>query len=116
MVLISSILEDLVVVCTLLMLGLYGSYGGLCYWCSKRNKKVVLNPISVEDLPTLSVIVPTYNEASEVATRIENFRSVNYARNKLQVVFVDGGSTDSTPEIIERQKKGDDLNLVLIRQ
>gem|GEM_PF-1954242 len=108
------LLEWLVLASLALLTGFYATYGGICYWYAKRKHETPVLPTGA-DLPTLSVIVPTYNEASEVAARIENLKSVKYDRKKLQVVFVDGGSTDSTPEIIEQQK-GSDLNLVLVRQ
>ncbi len=113
--LIAGFLETLVTATTVLLVGFYSSYGALCYWYVRRKRAVFVGAIAEQDAPKVTVIVPTYNEESVVAGRIENFKSLKYPRNKLQVVFVDGASTDSTSEIIDRMK-GDDLDLVLIKQ
>ena len=107
-------LEDLTVATALLFGGFYGFYGALCYWYTRKKRRLAIEAIA-DDAPKLTVIVPTYNEESVVGSRIDNFRSLRYPRNRLQLVFVDGASTDATAEIIERMK-GDDLDLVLLKQ
>jgi cellulose synthase/poly-beta-1,6-N-acetylglucosamine synthase-like glycosyltransferase len=107
-------IEAIVIATTLLFVGFYGFYGVCCYWYLKRKKAVAVDQISEHDAPTITVIVPTYNEESVIARRIENFKSIEYPRDKLQVVIVDD-STDSTPEIVERMK-GDNLDLTLIKR
>lgn len=108
-------LETLVVATVVLFEGFWGSYAALCYWYARRKRGAVVEPIDEQDAPKITVIVPTHNEESKVARRIENFRSLKYPRDKLQVVFVDGASNDSTVQIIERMK-GDDPGLVLVKQ
>ena len=46
----------------------------------------------------LLIAVPTYNEAKQVESVIEQIRP--YAR---EVLIVDDGSTDATPEILSRR-------------
>jgi cellulose synthase/poly-beta-1,6-N-acetylglucosamine synthase-like glycosyltransferase len=110
-----NLLQDIVIATTVLFAGFYACYAGLCYGYLKRKKRFSVAPIDPQDAPTVSIIVPTYNEESVVARRIENFKTLNYPQDKLQVMFVDGGSTDSTRDMIERMK-GDDVNLLLVQQ
>ena len=49
-------------------------------------------------LPFLSVIVPCYNEAQNVAEKLANTRALDYPREQIEVIFIDGGSTDGTFE------------------
>ncbi|WP_333638875.1 glycosyltransferase family 2 protein [Pyrobaculum aerophilum] len=63
--------------------------------------------------PKVSVIIPTYNEAGHIAQRLENVAQ-SYPRDKLEVVVVDGASTDGTAEIAEKwaEKAGVDVKVV----
>lgn len=53
---------------------------------------------SVEDdqLPTVTVIVPAYNEGAQVYRTIESLVASDYPRTRLKIVAVDDGSVDST--------------------
>ena len=53
------------------------------------------------ELPTVSLIVAAYNEEKVIEARIENALSLNYPRDKLEVLVVSDGSTDQTPLRVE---------------
>lgn len=53
-----------------------------------------------EDLPTLVIAVPAFNEAEHVEDTIDALFRVDYPEAKLRVVVVDDGSTDDTWERI----------------
>ena len=61
---------------------------------------------------TLSVITPTYNVAGEIACTLDSL--VDNKVNILELVIVDGGSTDGTLEIVGRYK--DKLNIKIISE
>jgi biofilm PGA synthesis N-glycosyltransferase PgaC len=46
--------------------------------------------------PLLSIIIPCHNEAGHVAAKLEDLRTVDYPRDKLEVVVVSDGSDDGT--------------------
>jgi cellulose synthase/poly-beta-1,6-N-acetylglucosamine synthase-like glycosyltransferase len=46
--------------------------------------------------PTVAIVVPVYNEGSHVLKTAASFESLDYPRDKLQVIFVDDQSTDDT--------------------
>ena len=50
--------------------------------------------------PTVAVIVPCWNEASTLAATCESLLALEYPKNKLEIILVDDGSTDTTPSIM----------------
>jgi cellulose synthase/poly-beta-1,6-N-acetylglucosamine synthase-like glycosyltransferase len=53
----------------------------------------------MQSLPFISVIVPTYNESILISEKIQNTLSVNYPKNKIEVIVIDSASTDGTASI-----------------
>jgi cellulose synthase/poly-beta-1,6-N-acetylglucosamine synthase-like glycosyltransferase len=53
------------------------------------------------DYPTCSLLIPAHNEAKVIGATIESMLKLNYPNNKLQIIVINDGSTDSTKEIIE---------------
>jgi len=51
--------------------------------------------------PTICVIVPAFNEEGRIAAKIENLLAQDYPREKLELLFVSDGSTDSTAQRVE---------------
>jgi cellulose synthase/poly-beta-1,6-N-acetylglucosamine synthase-like glycosyltransferase len=52
------------------------------------------------DLPTISIIVPVYNEAGRVIAKLDNIREMEYPRDKVEVLFVSDCSTDGSNELL----------------
>ncbi|QSG08256.1 glycosyltransferase [Halapricum desulfuricans] len=50
--------------------------------------------------PTVSIVLPTYNEAEIVATKLDDLLALEYPMDKIELVVVDS-STDETVEIIQ---------------
>lgn len=61
-----------------------------------------------ESWPRISVVVPSYNEEKNILNKLNNIKSLDYQRDLLEVVFVDGGSTDCTFELLESNIEKDD--------
>jgi Glycosyltransferases, probably involved in cell wall biogenesis len=51
-----------------------------------------------DDLPAVTLLVAAYNEADVIDEKLANTRALNYPREKLTVLFVTDGSTDTTPD------------------
>ena len=65
--------------------------------------------------PTVSIIIPTYNEAGIIGYKLENSGKLTYPKDLLQIVIVDSNSTDGTAEIIKAfAEKEKDLNIKLV--
>lgn len=53
---------------------------------------------AAEGLPTVSLIVPAYDEEEVIAAKIANALALDYPRERLQVIVASDGSTDATVE------------------
>jgi cellulose synthase/poly-beta-1,6-N-acetylglucosamine synthase-like glycosyltransferase len=49
--------------------------------------------------PSVSILIPSYNEAEVIAAKIENAVALDYPADRLEVVVASDGSTDRTAEI-----------------
>lgn len=50
--------------------------------------------------PVMTVLVPCYNERALVAQKVADLAALRYPAGRLAVVFLDGRSTDGTPEAL----------------
>ena len=55
----------------------------------------------IKRFPTVSIIVPCFNEERTVVATITSIRNLDYPADKLSIIAVDDGSTDSTKQILE---------------
>jgi len=67
--------------------------------------------------PKISVIVPTYNEASIIRFKLENLVKVNYPKDLMQIIVVDSNSEDQTVDIVyEFVRQHPESNIQVLRQ
>ncbi|MFW6382930.1 MAG: glycosyltransferase, partial [Haloferacaceae archaeon] len=57
--------------------------------------------------PTVSIVLPTYNEAAIVEAKLEDLLGLEYPMEKVQVVVIDS-SDDGTADLVERFFAGRD--------
>jgi len=50
--------------------------------------------------PTVSLIIPAYNEARVIAQKIDNALALDYPKDKLEIIVGSDGSTDCTNQIV----------------
>jgi cellulose synthase/poly-beta-1,6-N-acetylglucosamine synthase-like glycosyltransferase len=50
-------------------------------------------------------VIAAYNEAKNIAEKLDNILSMDYPRDRLEVVIASDGSTDGTDAIVERYKE-----------
>ncbi len=65
--------------------------------------------------PSVSIVIPAYNEEKTIAKTIDSVLNLDYPKEKLEIIVVDDGSIDRTSEIVENFKKSD-KRIKLIRQ
>ena len=52
--------------------------------------------------PTISLVMPAYNEEGTIEAKIRNIFTLEYPREKLQAIVVSDGSTDATNSIVRK--------------
>lgn len=53
-------------------------------------------PVSEEDAPAITVLIPAYNEGAMVEDTIASVAAARYPSRRLQIIAIDDGSTDDT--------------------
>lgn len=62
-------------------------------------------PVAKADItPSVSLIIPAYNEESAIARKIENSLALDYPMDRLEIIVASDGSTDRTTEIVQRYR------------
>ncbi len=84
----------------LAFLGLYSVvFYFLLYLTESENVREDPKP---KGTPTVSVIIPAYNEEKSIGKTIESILALDYPKKKLEVIVVNDGSKDRTSEIAKR--------------
>lgn len=65
---------------------------------SANNKS---NPNSSLFEPTVTLVVPAYNEENFILKKVENSLQLDYPKEKFEIIFITDGSTDRTQEILQ---------------
>ncbi|MBU0951919.1 MAG: glycosyltransferase [Elusimicrobia bacterium] len=60
-------------------------------------------PVFPEIWPKISIIVPCYNEAGHILEKVKNLKEIDYPPDLLEIVFVDGGSSDNTLGLLKME-------------
>jgi len=57
---------------------------------------------NIKNFPSVSIIVPCYNEEKSVVATVKSLLGLEYPKDKLKILIIDDGSTDKTREIVEK--------------
>lgn len=77
----------------------YAGYPFLLVICRTLRKNY---PLKKDIEPTVTILIPAYNEASCILETVQNKLSLNYLIDKLDVLVISDGSTDGTDDIVRR--------------
>jgi len=58
------------------------------------------------ELPFVSVVIPTWNRATMLGECLVSLRAQDYPKDRFEIIVVDDGSTDATPEVVHRFQDG----------
>ncbi|MFP4045652.1 MAG: glycosyltransferase [Candidatus Aenigmatarchaeota archaeon] len=75
-----------------------------------ENRGTTKEKIDYEEWPSVSIVIPAYNEEEGIADTIEGALDLDYPEDKLEVVVVNDGSQDRTREIAEKYE--DEIKLI----
>ncbi|MBN2014695.1 MAG: glycosyltransferase family 2 protein [Candidatus Altiarchaeota archaeon] len=71
----------------------------------KNRKSIYEEPKPSNEQPTVSVVVPAYNEEGTIREAIESLTAVDYPKDLYEIIVVNDGSTDRTAEIVSEYEK-----------
>lgn len=99
-------------------ISLYYAVFWLLTFFDEKDVKIKRREISY---PNISIIIPMYNEAQNIASTIENVCNIDYDKGKIKLIVVDDGSTDNSHDLAKKaiadmKKKCPLLNTLLLRQ
>ncbi len=70
----------------------------------QRNKSKLNFTPQLSHLPSVSIIVPAYNEQDKISSTLKSLSTLDYPKDKLEIIVVDDGSEDSTYEVAKKFK------------
>jgi len=71
---------------------------GLLISILARKKSFSINLNEIKEWPTISIIIPAYNEEKVIARRIRNCLALDYPKEKMEIIIGSDGSFDKTFE------------------
>ena len=110
-----ELLATLVISVLAVFFGFYLFYYCLC-WSYINFRRPKYTAVTTNFQPSLSIIIPVYNEIKVLDRKITNLKELNYPRKKLEIIFVDGGSTDGSARFLEEIANDCDLEIKSIFQ
>jgi cellulose synthase/poly-beta-1,6-N-acetylglucosamine synthase-like glycosyltransferase len=91
-----------ILVYILLFGALYFEVFLLIVFLENRKQHTQAAHTSFARLPSVSIIVPCYNEEHTVEKTIHSLLNLNYPKHKIKIIAVNDGSTDNTAHILDR--------------
>lgn len=58
----------------------------------------------MKELPSISIVTPVYNSEKVLGSCLQSIREQDYPKDKIEIIIIDGGSTDKTLDIARRFK------------
>ena len=79
----------------------------------ENRKKIVIRDgkVKLDFYPTVTIIVPCFNEEKTVSQTINSLLDVDYPKEKLKIFLVDDGSTDNTLNIMKGFEKYSNIRI-----
>jgi len=92
-------MEVLFSICTLGFIYTFFGYPSILFFLARNVKH---SPPSLNQYPEITVILCIYNSANLLALRVNNLITTGYPLDKLKIIVVSDGSTDSPNTVIEQ--------------
>jgi len=71
----------------------------------------------LKNFPMVTVLIPAYNEEDTIIKTMTSVIELDYPKDKIELIVVNDGSKDATPELVKRFiKKHKDRRIILINQ
>ena len=96
------IVFDIISIILLAVLLFWTLYNGSIIYVGIRNKRKQMSMSTAnksDELPKFSIIVPTKNEETVIRRCLDGIFNMDYPKDKMQIIVVDGKSDDNTCKI-----------------
>ncbi|GCD76556.1 glycosyl transferase [Thermaurantimonas aggregans] len=83
----------------------YLGYGILLYFLVQLKRLFTPSKKLTDETPyepTVTLVVPAYNEEDFILKKVENCLQLDYPKDKFEIIFITDGSTDRTKELLEQ--------------
>ncbi len=90
----------LFIACSFIIAYVYVLYPLLLILIGSLRRRPTPDQMPDEQLPSVSFLIPAYNEEKFIAQKIENTLALDYPRDKLEITVVSDHSSDGTDSII----------------
>jgi len=97
-------LETLLISCILLVFYAYLGYGIFLFLLLKIRGDYKQEEAANDYCPAISLVVPCFNEADYILEKVANSLALDYPKEKLQLIFISDGSSDSTAKLLSQQE------------
>lgn len=77
----------------------------------ENRKRIVIRKgeIKLDRYPTVTIIVPCWNEEKTLYKTVRSLLNLNYPKNKIHIFLIDDGSTDNTWNVIQKFTKNNNV-------
>jgi cellulose synthase/poly-beta-1,6-N-acetylglucosamine synthase-like glycosyltransferase len=83
----------------------------ITYFEMKEEKKTATKKV-INRLPSVSIMVPCWNESATIGATVESLLSLDYPKNKLFIYIIDDGSTDDTWLTMQQYANNPQIKLI----
>ncbi len=120
---IDTLLIILTLSSSLLVVYHHIGYPLLLRWAGQRRSETDVRPVSRgyeshtddQELPSVSIVIPAYNEQRWIAEKIRNLATLDYPPDRLHVVIACDGCTDETTQVASETAKEAECRHLSIR-
>ena len=93
-----------------IFLSIYFQVFMLYNFLSNKKKMNSEEDIVQDYFPSVTFLLPGWNESKNIATTIKSIQDLNYPKDKIEIFYLDNNSTDNTKEIVESFMYKKDIN------
>ncbi len=90
-----------------IFISLYFQVFMLYNFLSNRKNMKIEEEVSFDYFPSVTFLLPGWNEGKNINTTIRSVQDLDYPRNKIEIFYLDNNSTDNTKEIVEKEMEND---------
>src|SRR3989344_4717199 len=85
----------------------FGLFTGIYFLLTLLENKDLLKSPEAKRYPSVTIIVPAYNEEQTIEKDLDSLLTLDYPKEKLSIIVVDDGSKDRTYELAKAyEQKG----------